>query len=184
MSIHDIENMTFAELKAQRAELVKEAETLDRKDVAARYIQARTDATQRDEKLAEQARILESLQTGLEASKQQAEAFEKKLTEDVGAMKAEAAAYVEAKKSELDLRDQELEDMRTSRARLEAAVEKRQNEDLRRYTDLTVFCKQEITRADRLKTVATCHHIAVSSAAKLLNDALAAKAVDHADTGA
>lgn len=53
MTIHDIENLSFAQLKANRKDLAASAATLPAADLAARYVQARADAKHRDERMAE-----------------------------------------------------------------------------------------------------------------------------------
>jgi hypothetical protein len=58
MKLEDIENLSFAELKQQGASIV---ESLGGGDLAKRYVQARTDAKQRDEKLAEYVQRNETL---------------------------------------------------------------------------------------------------------------------------
>ena len=64
MTIQDIENLTFAELKASGKKIIDE---LGGNELAARYVQARTDAKQRDEKLAEQGVTITNLNAALEA---------------------------------------------------------------------------------------------------------------------
>lgn len=49
--LEKIENLTFAELKANRAALVAEAAQQPLQALAARYVQARTDAKMRDERM-------------------------------------------------------------------------------------------------------------------------------------
>ena len=66
MTIQDIENLTFAELKASGKKIVDE---LGGNELAARYVQARTDAKQRDEKLAEQGQTIANLNAALAASR-------------------------------------------------------------------------------------------------------------------
>jgi chromosome segregation ATPase len=63
MNLAEIENLSFVELKAKREEFIAEAAKATQADLAARYVQARTDAKHRDEKLAEQATIA-ALTTG------------------------------------------------------------------------------------------------------------------------
>ncbi len=63
---HTIENLSHAELKANRADLIAQAKEADQHELASRYVQARTDAKHRDEKLAEQGRSIEALQFAVE----------------------------------------------------------------------------------------------------------------------
>jgi len=81
MNIEEIENSTFAKLKAKRAELVEAAKGLPPEQLAARYVQARTDAKARDEKLADQGKTIIALQDGLAAAKDQAVVLGEKLDE-------------------------------------------------------------------------------------------------------
>jgi hypothetical protein len=64
MKLEDIENLSFAELKEQRAELLKHINGNPLDAVAERYLQARMDAKQRDEKLSEQGKTITLLQAG------------------------------------------------------------------------------------------------------------------------
>lgn len=68
MSTHAIENLSFTELKEHRDALIADAEKLPPAELAARYVQARTDAKQRDEKLAEQGTTIASLNSALAES--------------------------------------------------------------------------------------------------------------------
>lgn len=62
MTLIDIENLTFAELKSQRATLIEAARKADMAELATRFVDARTDAKQRDEKLAEQGKRIDQQQ--------------------------------------------------------------------------------------------------------------------------
>lgn len=64
MTLQEIENLTFEELKAQRADILESLKTTNLRDVSERYLQARIDAKQRDEKLAEQGKTITLLQAG------------------------------------------------------------------------------------------------------------------------
>ena len=92
MTLHEIENLSFAELKAQRTDLVESLKETDAGALAARYVQARMDAKQRDEKLAEQGKTIALLQASLEkaAGEQQA------LLQQLKQQKAYADAGVKA----------------------------------------------------------------------------------------
>ena len=75
MTLAEIENLSFADLKAKRDELVEAAAGVpaDKQpeqylhNLAARYVQARTDAKMRDEKLGDQAATIKALQDGMGA---------------------------------------------------------------------------------------------------------------------
>jgi hypothetical protein len=62
MNFVEIENQTFAELKANRAKNLELLKSADHDELAARYLQARQDAKMRDEKLAEQGKLITELQ--------------------------------------------------------------------------------------------------------------------------
>lgn len=150
MNTHDIENLSADELKARRDELIDAARMLPPGEVAARYVQARTDAARRDEKLAEQGKTITALQAGMDAAKAQVEASRVEVEQANNAVAA-------------------------TRLDLDAAS--------KALTDAKAAMQRQAARGERLKAVATTHHTAVSAAAKLLNDALAAEAVDNADAG-
>lgn len=154
MNLHEIENMTAADLKAQRAELAESLKAEPPDDLADRYLQARHDAKQRDEKLAEQGRTITALQTGLAAADK--------------AGREVAQRFTEAKETIAVVQDAARETTQADKATIAA---------------LTESLKAQTERADRLKVVATRNHAAASASAKLLNDALAAEAVDAADAG-
>lgn len=65
MTITEIENLTAAELKSRRDQLIAEAQKAPADEVARRYVQARQDAAMRDEKMAEQGRTITALQEAL-----------------------------------------------------------------------------------------------------------------------
>lgn len=67
MNIHEIENLTYAELKERKDELAGALVGTNFGELAVRYVQARTDAKQRDEKLAEQGQTIQRLNELLDA---------------------------------------------------------------------------------------------------------------------
>ena len=67
MTLIEICNLSAAELKERRAELADAAKGIDPAELAARFVQSLTDAKARDEKLAEQGKTIQLLQSGLEA---------------------------------------------------------------------------------------------------------------------
>lgn len=150
MTIHDIENKTVAELKAERAELVETAKSLPVEDLASRFVQARMDAKQRDELLGKQGTTITALQEGLSAATNQATALLERRQAD--------HAATEAVMKQLEA--------------LKAA-----------YNERTAELAEQTARAERLKAEAMRNHRALSQAARLLNEALAANAVGTADEG-
>lgn len=65
MKITEIEGLSFAELKNRREELLGFLEKDAAEVLARRYLKARTDAKQRDEKLAVQGRVIKGLEGDL-----------------------------------------------------------------------------------------------------------------------
>lgn len=78
MTLIEIENLTFAELKSHRSEAIEAAKAADVGELAARFVDARTDAKQRDEKLGEQGKIIVLLQDSLERAAQQFAEFQRR----------------------------------------------------------------------------------------------------------
>ena len=150
MNLIEIENLSAVELKARRDELVEAAKGAPVEELAARYVQARLDATQRDEKLAEQGKTITALQDALSAAKAQAVA------------------------AQLEGRDWKAQFEASERAFQQVCLARNQIVD---------ELQQEQARSARLAAVANRNHQAVSQAAKLLNDVLAANAVDQAAQG-
>jgi predicted transcriptional regulator len=143
MKISEIENLTFTELKSRHDELIAAMKDVATPELAARYVQARTDAKQRDEKMSEQGRTIKELQLALEATREREQA---------------AVSQVANTSSE--------------------------NKTLgEKVTRLTADVQTAQARADRLKTQALRNQAAVTSAAKLLNDAITAQDVEAADKG-
>ena len=173
MNLHDVKNMSFADLKAQRTEIIKsllDTRTLQARDVPtsdliAAFVGALTDAKGRDEKLAEQGKTITALQDGLEASKAQASTLSYQLGKQGEVLSAELA---ETNATLERVRQSARETTQADKTALGAAV--------------ASLAKQTI-RANRLKAEATRNYTALSGAAKLLNDAFAAQAVDNADKG-
>lgn len=69
MKLHEIENLSVAELKARRSELATAIANEPVQEIASRYIQARTDAKARDEKLAEQGKAIADLEKQLQSAR-------------------------------------------------------------------------------------------------------------------
>jgi len=154
VKIHDIENMTADELKARSAELAEALNAEPPADLAARYVQARTDAKRRDEKLAEQGKTITALRTGLDATTQKAD---------------EAMAAAQRLAERCDALAQAAEAAQVQRADETAA--------------LGAKLAAETARANRLKTEAIRNNRALTTAAKVLNDAQAEQSIDNADAG-
>lgn len=74
-----IENMGYAELKANAADLIAAAAKEPVEDLASRYVQARTDAKLRDERMAEMGAEIAALTTQLNAAVEAGEVLAEKL---------------------------------------------------------------------------------------------------------
>lgn len=98
MTLIEIENLTFAQLKSRRDAVISDAKDAPLDDLAARYIQARTDAVQRDEKLAEQGKTITVLQDALASAKATISAEKRRA--DAAQTSLEAANAMIAKKDE------------------------------------------------------------------------------------
>ncbi|GAF95676.1 unnamed protein product, partial [marine sediment metagenome] len=152
-------------------------------DLTAAFVRALTDAKGRDEKLAEQGKTITLLQEGFEASKTQAEAA----TAEVANTKADLDVALANAKTAGEENARVLLALRTKMDVQATTVRKNNAEQERAFVEqvesLKAQRKRETERANRLKVEATRNHIALAAAAKLLNDALAAQAVENADKG-
>jgi len=114
MGLELIENLSAAELKSQRSELVAEAAKVDAAELADRYVQSRTDAKLRDEKMAEQGQaILAAEDRAIRAEDRAAS-----LTQEVERL----TARTEAQKAANDLLRTEVNDLKKQLAELQASV--------------------------------------------------------------
>jgi len=75
-----IENLSHADLKASKADLVERAAQLPAGDLAARYVQSRTDAKLRDERMGEMGKQISSLQAQVEDQAKQIEQLQDDIT--------------------------------------------------------------------------------------------------------
>lgn len=148
MTIIDIENMTAEELKAQRAEAVK---STGDNELAARYVQARLDAKQRDEKLAEQGVTITTLTKALADSNARADAA-------VADAKATAAQLAAAKDATVQ-----------TGHKLQAEIAARQ-EDLNKARVNADAQAKEINRLDLL---AKARRVALSGVSDIATQAIA-----------
>lgn len=130
MSIHEIENQTFAELKANCEANQKALANVPRGDLESRYLQSRTDAKQRDEKLSEQGVMLselthkvEALEASIEAARQLAQNLEGRLKEEVEKRK-DAEALSEAMRKKLAESQAEVLALKSQAQTLEAKKSK------------------------------------------------------------
>lgn len=103
MNLSEIENLSAADLKAKRAELSAALKAEPPDDLAERYVQARTDAKLRDDKLGEQGKTISLLQAALDKASQDnvdlvssvriSEAQVKDLEAQIEQLKSAASAY-------------------------------------------------------------------------------------------
>lgn len=168
-SLIAIENLSFAEIKDRREELVKEAANTPASELAARYVQARQDAKQRDEKLAEQGRTIDALTQGLAAT-----------TEKAAALEVEFKSLGEKFVAQDQDWRKALADKDATHAEVAANVSAALTKQDATITELRAALAAETTRANRLKAEACRNNAALSGAAKMLNDALAAQRLDDA----
>lgn len=96
MNIEEIEGLSLAELRARHDELVTTCKDVKPAVLAARYVQARTDAAMRDESMAKQAETLEALQTGLKAADERVVAINATAKQRIEAVTESVAIVQEA----------------------------------------------------------------------------------------
>lgn len=161
MTITDIENLSAAELKERREELAAAIAGSPSEELASRYVQARMDAKLRDDKLSEQGTTITALtesvslgQREIARLQEQSDTQGKQIGKLLAEIDSAAAAHVQASQQH------------------EAQV-----------AELQQKLASETARANRLKNQANRHQSAVSGAAKLLNDAIAAQQIENADAG-
>lgn len=172
MQITDIENLSIAELKQRRDEMIAAASEAPIKELAERYVQARTDAKQRDEKLAEQARTLDSLNSGIEAANVQIADLKQRLKDSDDRNVANCKAAL-----------QDADQAAACLAKANQAHDDYANTAKQAIAELESALASERARAERLKSEAVRNHSALSQSARLINDAIAAQAIDIADQG-
>lgn len=168
-----VENLSVADLKSQRTEIADALAAnndVERKELAARYVQARLDAKLRDEKLAEQAKTIEMITAGNGV-------LDGRVTELLQLCKAHREIAEENAAS----RDEMQKTFRESVERYERDLQ--QLHELLESTkrELGAELKAESDRSARLKLAAARMHAAGAAAAKALNDALSAQAIEAAD---
>lgn len=171
MKIQDVENLSATELKEQRTAIIESLEA-DATELKARYVQARLDAKQRDEKLAEQGKTITLLQESLESTKAALEAEVSKCTA-VGGELQRACDNHNHQASQWSADRQQLKEQ-FERQELKWAVDK---------ANLQGVLKIAKERGDRLYLQAIRNANAINTAAKVLNDALAAQQIDNVDQG-
>lgn len=141
MTITEVENMDAGTLKAKRAEAVEAVKGAP--ELAARYVQARLDATTRDEKLGEQGKTITALQDAAEASKKR----EADLRRTLETACADALAAGQAHESKLA---RVLEVTRTAATSANEMVESLTNN----LADLQSECAEEKTQRAEAEALA------------------------------
>lgn len=153
MTLTEIENLSFADLKARRDELLASLKDADRAELTARYLQARTDAKQRDEKLAEQGQTITALQAGVEA-----------LTREKAKLESDLSASHElVLKREGECRAVEVE------------LDKCKSEAVTAIQKLTADLAQETARANAGEALAKARRKALADVTGICNPLLAAE---------
>ena len=190
MELHEVKNMSFTDLKAKRTEILESFGDIPPVDMDAAFIAALTDAKGRDEKLAKQGKTITSLQDGFDAVKEQANAADRtsiaaeqrarEWKQKLDAALANAKTTEEENAKSMSVWRESMHTLATE-ARDAAAEQKRAFDE--EVESLTAQMLRETERANRLKTEASRNHAAVSGAATLLYDAMAAQAVEDADRG-
>ena len=140
MTSTDIENLSFAEIKEQRDSLVDEASKAPTDELARKYVRARMDAVQRDEKLAEQGKTITALQQALDQQGQKIEATDGECRRLQG-ITAELTAKLNAQA------DEHASELGTVHEQHAMQVDKA----TARITELSTALKTETARAARLK---------------------------------
>lgn len=189
--IIQIENASFDELKKGRADFLASLSDSTAANLAPRFISARIDAKQRDEKLAEQGVTITELQHALAGLRQREADRASTVVELEARLKTIAVdlqSRIQSHKKVVDAAATDREQAATDReqAASVAATKREQaaaDATAERDTGIQVLLA-ETRRANRLKQVAGLHHGALSAAAKLLNDALAGQLIEDADVNA
>ena len=194
MDIHEIENLSFAELKAHKPDLLEALKATPHEELAARYLQARTDAKLRDEKLAEQAKTLAALRQGLEAVKEKEAAGRVLACDLVASLREKSDSFKKcADQTIADLEAQLKHAAKEGEA--EQAVHSKCETDLAtRCDDLAKLLTLETRRCERLNTQAKSATAAmttvqvealsaISVIQKVVTDVLGNDTTDKADRG-
>ena len=183
MSIHEIENLSHEELKAQKADLLEKLKAMSPDDLAPRYLQARTDAKQRDERMAEQAETLGALKTGLNSAKSQVATVNEDASKAVADMRADADQFKKCADATIDDLEAQLKQAAKERASEQAVHSKCQTDLATRCEDLAKRLTLETRRCERLKVQAERHNDAISAIGKLATDAMNSRELAQADEG-
>lgn len=181
MNIHEIENLPFAELKARGIELIDAAKTASIDELASRYVQARTDAKQRDELLAEQAETLEALKTGLSSTKSQMASV---VEESIGAVESVQAKADQFKK----VSDATIVELETQFKQVTENKEAEQSVHVKCESDLGANIEELLKQVaritvqrDQLSAQATKYNGVITSISKLAIDAINSQLVADAE---
>jgi hypothetical protein len=158
MNLHEIQNLSFAELKERRDELVKLA---GGGDLAARYIQALTDAKMRDEKLGEQGVTINRLNDALGMSAENVAKAQELIAKTTAALEQERAD-------------------RAKECGCHAETCGKMQTDI---NELGSKLAAETARANRLVHLSLRNEQAINGAAKLLQDAIALRMIDAVNEG-
>lgn len=194
MKLTEIENLSHEELKAQKDALIEAAAQVEIAELAARYVKARTDAKQRDEKLSEQGRTIDALSLGLEAAKEQNESLKSSLAESDNRATHWQDVAGEMERKFAGLKDESalsLEDAKKTAAAQIADLQKKTTqaaaEAEKSYAANLAVLRDDLAaqtaRAERLKAQALRNNSAINTAAKALNDAISNQQVEDADSG-
>lgn len=170
MHIHEIENMSLADLTAKRPELLEGLKALAGEELAERYLQARTDATNRDALLFDQGKTITVLQEGVEAIKEREAATVKASGEVVATLTEEAVQFREATDATIVDLNQALE----AHLSIIKDLQSKNAAQAEQIADLDGRC-------NRLKAQAGKHAGAITAIQKISTDAISSREIDEAE---
>lgn len=165
MTLIEIENLPFAEIKSRRDELIEAAKRGELGELAARYVKTLEIAKLRDEKLGEQGRTINTLNDAAEGAKEDCKKLTAKLSELVNTSTNE--------------RERMIALMDDLSAKLKAEIDRLTLAN----NELAAKLAAETARADRMKAEATRANNALTAAEKALKDAVAERQLEAAERG-
>ncbi len=172
MKLQDVKNMTFADLKAKRDEVINELKAVSAAELAVCFVAALTDAKVRDEKLGEQGKTITLLQEGAEAAKEQTKAAK---AETVLVRQQWNADIDEANKT-IDRAAEKADENAETLLALRTDTNADADDFKRRIQILSERCK-------RLRAQAETYASAMTTIQKAATDAIATRVIDQADQG-
>lgn len=157
MTLNEIENLSFADLKTKRDELLAGLKEADHAELASRYVQARTDAKQRDEKLGEQGQTIAALQSGYQA------------------LERESAGTISDLRAQLEKAEGRANRLETMNVNIEERLTKAVEAEKANVAKLQADLAQETTRANAAEALAKNRRKGLADVAGIINPLLAAE---------